>query len=156
MDEKQKSYLFYGGIGLAIVLLIAYFIEKQKKASQGVDYGDEVEQNIQEGNVQGTVSGVTGGRQGDGSNNIDGYTDVMAYNDAAQINSKFCWSLGICWVGTDEIAIANIIRGKTRKQLGMIQYEFQKLTGKTLDQAINAYCYASEKQVIMQALASVR
>ena len=156
MDDNQKSYLFYGGIGLAIVLLIAYFVKRQQTAKQGEAFAEEISGNIQTGNVQGTVSGTTGGTQGNSSNNIDGYTDVMAYNDAYQINQKFCWKLGFCWVGTDELAIANIIRGKTKAQLGQIQYEFQKLTGKTLDQAINAYCYASEKQVIMAALASVR
>lgn len=157
MEDTQKTYLFYGGIGLAIILLIAYFVKRQKAAQQGAIYAEEVAQNIQTGNVSGTISGATGSSTGNSSNNINGYTDTMAYNDAKQINDKFGWCWGwACVADTDEQAIANIIRGKTKDQLAQIQYEYQKLTGKTLDQAINLYCYDSEKKVIYAAIQSVR
>lgn len=149
---ENKNTLLYGGGFVLLVLLVVLFFNKSKKEKELQENVDSLSENINQGNVAGTITGATSGAKPDNNYN--------PANDAEQIWSSGCYKSAfwgsVCAGGGNEQKVASVLRKLSKGQLLRLKEFFPQRYNQELDDFFKGYFFESEQTVIYQALASIR
>lgn len=149
---ENKNVILYGGGFVFLILLVVLFMNKSKKEKELQENVDSLSDNINSGNIAGTITGATAGAKPDNNYN--------PANDASQIWASGCYKSmfwgSVCAGGGDEQKVASVLRKLSKGQLLRVKEFFPQRYNKELDDFFKEFFFESEQNVIYQALASIR